>query len=98
MPDAIVRLADAFLSRITDDTTGIWELADEARHRMPDIPAERRLTLAQSALDLLLTMRFVVATRGAPFASGDPLDAEEAVAAIGSAAIWASPTASGEAI
>ena len=95
MPNDPAKLADAFLSRITEDETGIWELVDEAATQLPDMPAETRLALARAALDLLLTREFVIATRGRPFGNGDRLESREARAAIAEPEIWGSPEFTG---
>lgn len=86
-----VMLADAFLSRITEDETGIWELADEAMNQLPHVPEETRLLLAQYGLDLLIDRAFVSMARGQPFAATTVLEASAARTAIADAANWSAP-------
>lgn len=88
-----LRLADAFLSRITEDETGIWELDDEARSQSPELSAEDRSAAAREAVTLLLTAGFVQAWRSPPFAAtGDPLNTQTALALIGRTDTWISPS------
>ena len=88
-----LRLADAFLSRITEDETGIWELDDEARSQSPELSAGDRFAASREALTLLVTAGLVQAWRSPPFAAtGDPLTTQAALALIGRADSWISPS------
>lgn len=85
-------LADAFLSRLTEDDTGIWELTDEARHRAPGLADDARFVLARDALWLLLTRGLVHAWHARPWdTTGSPLVVEEALALIDDQQEWLSP-------
>jgi len=92
MASDVARLADSFLSRITEDDTGIWELADLARSRLAGMPTEERHALACAALGLLLDRGLIRARRGLAFdPRGEELDAPTARSVIEHTNAWLPP-------
>ena len=91
----MLRLADAFLSRISEDETGIWELADEAATTIPGIDPESAFDLARASLQLLITKGYVSMRRGLAFdPNGEVLNENRARAAIEDRDAWRSPACS----
>jgi hypothetical protein len=88
----VALLADAFLSRITEDETGLWELEDESRTALPEVGDDERREMAAGAMEMLLMRGLVAARRGEPFHAGVELARDAAISALSDPGIWERPT------
>lgn len=91
----VASLADAFLSRITEDETGLWELDDETIRALPSASGSERRQLAVRALSILLERRLVAARQSEPFRAGSDLDPDVAISILPEPESWTRPEREG---